>query len=479
LRHTISTAYETKPIRLGFETFDKFINVNAIIFYVYDKKATIISMPQMDDIARLLKELEAELSRCARCGMCQAVCPLFSETGLEADVARGKLALLDGLLEKLLDHPQGTMDRLNRCLLCGSCAVNCPNGVNVLEIFLKARTILYSVMGLSPFKKVLLKRILANPDTFNRIFQWGIKFQKWVVKSENKTIGTSSLRFSPPFLGKRHFVPLAPIPFHQRALSAKQAISSFRMTVLFFTGCLIDKIFPQIADAVLKVLHHHQIDVIVPKEQGCCGIPAISSGDADTMNQLICHNLEQFEGKNFDFLITACATCTHTIKNIWPMMVRDYSDDVKANISALSKKTMDINQFIVSKIRRKEGPPMPFNDPCTITYHDPCHLKKSLGVYTEPRTLIMANPQYRFVEMAEADWCCGMGGSFNIEHYDLSHRIGNRKLENIRTAGCQVVATGCPACMIQLSDMLSKSGEEITVKHPIEIYAESLKSLKQ
>ena len=77
--------------------------------------------------------------------------------------------------------------------------------------------------------------------------------------------------------------------------------------------------------------------------------------------------------------------------------------------------------------------------------------------------------------MAEADRCCGMGGSFNLQHYDISAAIGKRKRENIEQSGCEVVATSCPACMLQITDMLSQAGDRIQVKHTIEIYAESLK----
>jgi glycolate oxidase iron-sulfur subunit len=101
-------------------------------------------------------------------------------------------------------------------------------------------------------------------------------------------------------------------------------------------------------------------------------------------------------------------------------------------------------------------------------------LKKSLGVSGEPRDLIRANPDYTLREMPAADDCCGMGGSFNLEHYGLSARIGRLKRDHIVSTGCSVVATGCPACMLQISDMLSHAGDRIAVKHPVEIYAESI-----
>ena len=94
----------------------------------------------------------------------------------------------------------------------------------------------------------------------------------------------------------------------------------------------------------------------------------------------------------------------------------------------------------------------------------------------EPRSIINANPEYRLKEMPESDWCCGLGGSFNLQYYELSTNIGKLKRDNIKASGCSIVATGCPACMLQISDMLSQSGDTIVVKHPIEIYRELLKT---
>src|SRR5512135_3468712 len=107
-------------------------------------------MSSIEVLARLVQELDDQLVVCMRCGMCQAVCPVFAETGRESDVARGKLALLDGLLQQMFEDPHGVHERLSKCLLCGSCAANCPSGVKVLDIFLKARAILSGYIGLPP-----------------------------------------------------------------------------------------------------------------------------------------------------------------------------------------------------------------------------------------------------------------------------------------------------------------------------------------
>ena len=431
-------------------------------------------MSSMEALARLMRELEDQLVVCMRCGMCQSVCPVFDQTGRESDVARGKLALLGGLMESMFDDPEGVNQRLNKCLLCGSCAANCPSGVSVQEIFLKARAILTGYMGLPPAKRLILKGMLAKPALFDRITEWGARFQKLFTRPVNEVVGTSCARVMSPLLQDliqdRHFRTLAKTPFHKQVASLNTPAGKSGLKVAIFTGCLIDKMFPNIAHSTLKVLDHCGVGVYLPESQGCCGIPALSSGDLPTFQKLLAHNLERFAAGEFDYLITACATCTSTIHEVWPTMADDKSRDAARR---LADRTMDINQFLIQEARlqplEKSGA-----DKRIVTYHDPCHLKKSLKVFSEPRAVIQAAPGCELKEMVEPDWCCGMGGSFNLQYYEISKGIGSKKAAHIQETGADVLATGCPACMIQISDMLSQSGAKVAVRHPVELFAEAL-----
>ena len=134
-------------------------------------------MATIHELATMLKELDDQLTNCMKCGMCQAVCPLFGQTMFEADVARGKLALLEGLAHEILKDPAGVNEKLQRCLLCGTCEKNCPSGVHVIDIFLKARAILTGYFGLSPAKRVIFRQLLTRPKTFNMLLSIGGKFQ--------------------------------------------------------------------------------------------------------------------------------------------------------------------------------------------------------------------------------------------------------------------------------------------------------------
>ena len=432
-------------------------------------------MSSLRALARLMQDLEDQLVVCMRCGLCQATCPVFAQTGREADVARGKLALLDGLMQEMFNDPRGVYERLNRCLLCGSCAANCPSGVEVLEIFIKARAILTGYMGLSAAKKILLRGMLVHPKTFDRLAEWGARFQQIFTRPVNDLLGTSCARLVSPSLSERHFVPLAKTPFHAKTPSLDTDAGASGIKVAFFVGCLIDKIFPQVAEATLQVLKHHGVGIYLPQAQACCGIPAASSGDTATFKRLVQYNLDIFEDEKFDYLVTACATCTSTIKEVWPVLIRKEPGKLVDGVKRISEKTLDIHQFLVAKAGLKGISQTNTENPVGVTYHDPCHLKKALGIAAEPRAVLAANPGYHLKEMPQPDACCGMGGSFNLQYYEISSEIGKRKRDNIKASGCEVVATGCPACMLQISDVLSRSKDRLAVKHPMEIYAEALK----
>ncbi|MBU1341901.1 MAG: (Fe-S)-binding protein [Proteobacteria bacterium] len=429
----------------------------------------------MQQLARDVKTLESLLSVCTRCGMCQANCPLFAQTRKEADVSRGKFALLNGLIEQMFEDAKGVNERLQRCLLCGSCGHGCPSNVSALEIFLKARTIITQYLGLPFSKKILFKKILCNPETFNGIMGTVALFQKILFKKEQNFQGTSCARIASPLLRHRHIVSLKETAFNRTLDGLDYRINGKGVKVAFFVGCLIDKAFPNIAHSVVTVLKHFNAQVFIPSHQGCCGIPAIASGDLETFEALVKLHVDLFSKEKFDYLVTACATCSSTIINLWPGLLKHMDKTLLSRIESLAQKTVDISWLmekrfdIFSAISKHDAKKE------MVTYHDPCHLKKSLGVFNEPRQVILASGR-QLIEMADADICCGMGGSFNLMHYDLSSEIGLKKAGNIVKTGCSTVATSCPACMMQISDMLATLKHQVMVKHPVEIYAKALVS---
>jgi glycolate oxidase iron-sulfur subunit len=431
-------------------------------------------MSEMRQLVGLLKQIDDQLVGCMRCGMCQAVCPLYAETGLEGHVARGKIALLECLADEVIKDPAGVKERLDACLLCGSCQANCPSGVKALDIFLKARAFLTGYYGLPPVKRAIFRGLLQNPRLFDSVLGIASKFQGLFTKPVNDTLGSSCARVFSDLLGGRHFAPLAGKPLHDAAPERDAPRGFSGLKVAFFYGCVVDKMFPRIGQAVLQVCDHHGVGVFMPHGQACCGIPALSSGDRETFEKLVAINMKVLGEADFDVLVTPCATCTSTIKKLWPTMAENLPATTRYKVKELSAKVKDISAFLIQDVGIKPADlPVP-GEPVAVTYHDPCHLKKSLGISAEPRALLACNPRYKLIEMEGADSCCGSGGSFTLQHYDLSKRIGKRKRDNIEATGASVVATSCPACMLQIGDMLSQAGDTLAIRHPVEIYAETL-----
>ena len=427
----------------------------------------------LQKLAQRLMALDDKITACMRCGMCQAVCPMFGASGQEADVARGKLFLINNLAHMLLDDPEALADKLGRCLLCGSCQAACPPGVEIMEIFREAREVVYSYLGLNPVKKLVFRTLLAKPGLFNFAMRVGAPVQGLLFHKTGDVQGTVCAPMFNFILGDRHIRPLAKKPLHAICGALDEPRPAGGIKVAFFPGCLGDKMYVEMGEACLKVLKHHKVAVYMPTEFACCGIPAVSSGDAEGMVKELKTNLAVLAKGDFDYILTPCASCTSTIKELWPEYARRLGPAEARQAEELSQKAMDINVFIVDVLGVTPAAE-PRAGATEVTYHDSCHLKKSLGVSREPRMVVEANPAYKMKEMNEADRCCGCGGSFNLFHYDYSRQIGQRKRDNVVASGARIVSAGCPACMMQLEDVLSQNKDDIKVKHTVELYAESL-----
>lgn len=431
-------------------------------------------MDELTLLANALMALDDKLAACMKCGMCQSVCPVFGETMMEADVTRGKLTLLEKLAHRLIEDPDAVNEKLNRCLLCGSCQANCPSGVSILEIFMEARAIVAAYKGLSPLKKAIFRTLLPNPKLFGFLLKIGAPFQGLAMRDDNNAQGTATC--SPllrPFLGERHMQPLAKQTLSAKIGAVNSPAGKSRCKVAFFPGCMGDKIYTDMAEACLKVFEYHGVGVYMPDNQACCGIPALTSGDLKSFGKLARYNLDVFSKSKFDYIVTPCSSCTATIKEHW-RNAEDLTPAQRDFARSLGEKAMDINAFVVDVL--KVTPPEGAGQGKTkVAYHESCHLMKSLRVSKQPKDLINMNRDYQLVPMKEADHCCGCGGTFTLTQPKLSAKIGQRKRDNIVASGAEVVAMGCPACMMQISDMLARNRDSVKVKHTIEIYADSLR----
>jgi glycolate oxidase iron-sulfur subunit len=364
----------------------------------------------------------------------------------EGDVARGKIALLENLAHEMIKDPQGVQDKLT----------------HVPALRLLRRQL--------PQRRQGAGHIPQGPS-HSWPATWGCPAEEGSSSGACSPSPACSTRFNAPVVADRHFNALATKPLRKSIGQLDTPAGTSGKRVAFFPGCVVDKMFPQVGEAVIKVLQRKGVGIFLPAGQACCGIPVLTSGDRQTFDNLIEMNLKLFGDLNFDYLVTPCASCTSTIKELWPHFYGG-SPELLPKITALGEKTRDITEFLADFCPVSEHPPTGREDD-TVTYHDPCHLKNSLGITSQPRALIRATGR-TFIEMNEAGKCCGCGGSFNVAHYELSKKIGGAKADHIIASGAKTVATSCPACMMQMTDMLSRRDKGIQVKHVVELYADSL-----
>jgi len=409
-----------------------------------------------------IREIKDEFLKCMRCGNCQAVCPIYKETRKETEVARGKIQLIKGLLEGNLKPSPYLGEKIATCLTCLACQENCPSGVNYEKILLFGRDYLAQENGVPLIKKAIFK-VLRKPKLVNFGFKMASRFQGLVLKKVKGRPGRK-LRFG---LIEDHENRLLPeIAKETLVQKAKSKGGPGKEKLLYFPGCMINNVYVNVGEAVISVLKENGAEVKVLEKQSCCGTPARVHGDIETAKKLGRYVLDTYLAEDAKIVITSCSTCGTTFKKGYLELFNDEPEYLE-KAKKLAQKTRDINEYLVEKGYKK---PQKLN--FKVTYHDPCHLNRKLRVNEQPRKILHSLVGDNFIEMKKPSACCGGAGSFALTHYSLSKSIGNKKAKDIIGTGAKVVATSCPACMMQLNDALAKEGVNVRVVHVAELLKE-------
>jgi glycolate oxidase iron-sulfur subunit len=414
----------------------------------------------------LLKQLEDEMKKCVKCGVCRAHCPVFTELRREPAVARGKVAISRAVLAGSIELDDRTYADLSKCLLCGTCLEKCPNDVPTDMIVVAARKALAAKRGLTSFHTAV-RHILKN----RRIMKTGAYLAAILTPFIFRKVPVSSglrLRFPVPFVPRNRFFPkIASKPFIGRHPEVIQGEKG-KPVVMFFTGCMTNFVFPGIGEAALKLLRDLGCTVIIPKDQQCCGFPAMSGGDTKTFAELAEKNLKVFEKFQPDHIMTACASCGSALKEYYSGILAGIRPDLAGRLSAAAEKVVDAEVLLhnlgFEDVRRES-----YNNK-VVTYHDPCHMRRR-KITSEPRNLLRSIHGAEFVEMKQTGECCGLGGTFSAYHYGISMAVNARKRGSIVNSEADIVLTGCPGCIIQISDGLRQSGKSTKVMHTLEMLA--------
>ena len=405
--------------------------------------------------------------QCIRCASCLNVCPVFRLVGghVFGKVYTGGIGTI---LTAWFNALKESDEIQSLCIQCGNCKDVCPGKIDIPDLILELRRRLAVEQGLPVIQKAIFS-VVNNRRLFHTMMRAASIGQIPFAKD-------GFIRHLPMFLSNmtegRSLPAIAAVPFRDRIKEIKQPKCAEKAA--FYGGCLIDFAYPEMGEAVVKVLNKAGIEVIFPEGQTCCGAPARYSGAYEVAAQNGSDNIKALLAEDVKYVVSACPTCTVALKHDFAAHLEAVgrTDELPA-AKELAAKTWDFSTLASmlleqGRLKLKKG-----IEPTQFSYHDSCHFKRTLHADQTPRN-IMKQAGHELVEMDECDMCCGMGGSYTIKMPEISAPILQRKLQNIEKTGVPLLLTDCPGCTMQIGGGLDKRGSKIKVEHTAQRLAECI-----
>jgi len=418
------------------------------------------------------KPLYEDYSRCIHCGLCLNHCPTYKLWGLEADSPRGRIRQMMLVDEGRLEIGETFVRHIDQCLDCRACETACPSGVEYgklveatrAQIELNYRRPFFSRLA----RNVAFRDLLPYPNRIAMAARVLRIYQRSGLQSLVRASGILRLvgladreRLLPPI--DRHF-------FFSQIGSTFPAIGPRRARVALFAGCIAQVSFTALHEATIRVLTANGCEVVVPDGQTCCGALAAHAGVRDVARSLARINIDVFLSKDFDAVITNAAGCGSTLKEYEQLFEADKEEHAKA--LAFKAKMRDATEFLAEL-----GLTAPLaRIPLRVTYQDSCHLLHGQKIREAPRKLIRSIPGVELVEMAQADYCCGSAGSYNITETEASLDILAEKMKNASATGAPTIVTANPGCLLQMraGAQIHSTGQDVV--HVMELLDRALTS---
>ncbi len=403
---------------------------------------------------------------CVHCGFCLSACPTYLETGNELDSPRGRIYLMKSALEGRIPLGQSLVKHLDLCLGCLACEPACPSGVRYSKLIEAGRSQIerrYNRPFSEKFYRSFLFSIFPYPRRLKFLLPFLVLYQSTGI---NRLIRSSRIL---NILSKKlaHMEEMLPgTKFSSIFSSLPEVIPAKgkkRYRVALLTGCVQSVLFSETNAATARVLSQNGCEVIIPKNQGCCGALSLHSGRLSEARDFARSSIEVFEKYEVDAVIVNSAGCGSTMKEYGELLNNDLSYAERAE--KLSKKTKDIMEFLADIGLQGELKELKLR----VTYQDVCHIAHAQKIKEHPRKIIKQIPGIEFIELPESDLCCGSAGIYNLIEPEMADRLLERKISKLKETGVQVLVAGNPGCLLQIGMGIKRHGLHIKTAHPIEL----------
>ncbi len=468
---------------------------------------------------------------CVHCGFCLPACPTYQLWGEEMDSPRGRIYLVNQILDGAPLNAAAA-EHFDRCLGCMACMTACPSGVQYDQLIEAARVwteearsgsgdavagnggavadegvaevrgadaeaadggrpappgpqaprqpgpqalrqqvpsapkrpamdraARTAIFSLFPYPKRL--RAVTAPLRVAQRTGLDRRLARSRLPGRVSPVLGAALRLAPPGAAA---ADARPLPERVPALGTRRAV------VGMLTGCVQSVFFPRVNAATARVLAAEGCDVIIPRDQGCCGALSLHSGREAEAETFARRTIATFEQAGVDAVVVNSAGCGSAMKE-YERLLRGADGGWAERAVEMSGKVRDLAEFLADLGPVARRHPLPV----TAAYHDACHLAHAQRITRQPRELLRAIPELNLVEVADAGTCCGSAGVYNLLQPEAATELGARKAESVLATGAPLLISANPGCSLQIASALAARGQDIAVAHTAEVIDASIR----
>lgn len=403
-----------------------------------------------------------ELDKCIQCGFCLPACPTYRMLGVETESPRGRIHLIEAAAQGRVPLDARLEEHMYVCLGCRACETACPAGVHFGTIIEAGRA------EVGPTGSLLARRVTLAVLRHLMPYPGRLRAAAGLLRLYQRSGAGRLLRrlhLMPKRLGEMEaLLPAVPDGAFAPEQEVFPAIGPRRARVGVLAGCAMSVLFPGSNDATVRVLRRNGCEVVVPREQTCCGALNIHNGERAAAQAMARRNIEGFLSAGVDAVIINAAGCGVASKE-YPVLFRDDDPGYVPRAEAFSSLCRDATEFLaelglagaLGEIRAR------------ATYQDPCHLAHGQGIRRQPRELLRKIPGLELVEMDGADHCCGSAGIYNIVQPGYSRQILEEKMRAVLRTGADLLVAPNPGCLLQLAAGIRAQGIPMEACHVVDL----------
>ncbi len=413
------------------------------------------------------------IDKCVHCGFCLPTCPTYALWGEEMDSPRGRIYLMKLGLEGQVRMDSTFVAHMDNCLGCMACMTACPSGVKYDKLIEATRAQIernYQRPVLDGILRRLIFDLLPRPERLRLLVGPMRLYQRSGLQSLVRRSGALKL-LPESFRVMEALMPSSPAKANGALPERVEAAGERRLRVGLLLGCVQRVFFPEVNAATARVLAAEGCEVVIPRDQCCCGALMIHAGEEKEALAYARRTIDTFERAQVDTVVINAAGCGSNMKDYGYLLREDSKYAERAR--AFSAKCRDISEVLAELEPRATRHPIPLK----VAYHDSCHLQHAQAVRLQPRAVLAKIPGLQLLEPAEGALCCGSAGIYNLVKPGPAKELGDRKVRNVLATTPDIVASGNPGCLLQLRSGIRLAGSQVPVVHMVELVDASIRGV--